>query len=176
MNFMEIPQGINSWNKSEKCTHVKLLPHLSGANESTLWPSENVVVILNLFWWFISGAFTVKLHSGEWHWTSLKVPRTSWLAQAKSGSQSAVLEVTISVIWEISSKVEGLWCHLASLEDNGFSHCGLVMPYGNIDPCQHWLRQLGSGNGLSPDGTKPLPEPMLTHRQWIFVAFTQQQF
>ena len=31
------------------------------------------------------------------------------------------------------------------------------MLYGNIDPGQHC-----SGNGLMPDGTKPLPEPVLT--------------
>ena len=30
---------------------------------------------------------------------------------------------------------------------------------------QIWVK-LGSGNGLLPDGTKPLPEPMLTDHQW----------
>ena len=25
---------------------------------------------------------------------------------------------------------------------------------------------IGAGNGLLPDGTKPLPEPMLTNAQW----------
>ena len=29
----------------------------------------------------------------------------------------------------------------------------------------------GSGNGLLPDGTKPLPEPMLTDHQWSPVKF-----
>ena len=33
---------------------------------------------------------------------------------------------------------------------------GLVVPYGIINMCQH-----GSGNGLLPGGTKPLPEPVL---------------
>ena len=28
-----------------------------------------------------------------------------------------------------------------------------------------WNTDIGSGNGLLPDGTKPLPEPMLTHHQ-----------
>ena len=28
-----------------------------------------------------------------------------------------------------------------------------------------WVN-IGSGNGLLPDGTKPLPEPMLTDHQW----------
>ena len=29
-----------------------------------------------------------------------------------------------------------------------------------------WVN-IGSGNGLLPDGTKPLPEPMLTDHQYI---------
>ena len=33
-----------------------------------------------------------------------------------------------------------------------------------------WVN-IGSGNGLLPDGTKPLPEPMLTYHQWGLVAF-----
>ena len=41
------------------------------------------------------------------------------------------------------------------------THCGLVMLYGDRD-----LVNFGSGNGLLPDGTKPLPEPMLTDHQW----------
>ena len=34
-----------------------------------------------------------------------------------------------------------------------------------------WVN-IGSGNGLMPDGTKPLPEPMLTNDQWDVVTFT----
>ena len=34
------------------------------------------------------------------------------------------------------------------------------MPYGDID-----LANIGSGNGLVPNGTKSLPEPMLTYRK-----------
>ena len=41
-----------------------------------------------------------------------------------------------------------------------FTHCGLVMPCGNIDRVN-----TGSGNGLVPDSTKPLPAPMLTIHQ-----------
>ena len=36
---------------------------------------------------------------------------------------------------------------------------------------QIWVN-IGSGSGLLPDGTKPLPEPMLTNDQWGVVAFT----
>ena len=36
-----------------------------------------------------------------------------------------------------------------------FTHCGLVTPYGDTD-----LFKFGSGNGLLPDGSKPLPEPL----------------
>ena len=35
-----------------------------------------------------------------------------------------------------------------------------MAPYGAID-----LGIIGSGNGLLTDGTKPLPEPMLTYHQ-----------
>ena len=35
------------------------------------------------------------------------------------------------------------------------------MPYGETVI----LDNIGSGDGLLPDGTKPLPEPMLTYHQ-----------
>ena len=38
-----------------------------------------------------------------------------------------------------------------------------------------WVN-IGSGNGLLPDGTKPLPEPMLTDHQWSPVIFILGQF
>ena len=31
---------------------------------------------------------------------------------------------------------------------------------------------IGSGNGLLPDGSKPLPGPMSANHHWGFVAFT----
>ena len=40
---------------------------------------------------------------------------------------------------------------------------------------QIWVN-IGSGNGLLPDGTKPLPEPMLTDHQWSPVTFILGQF
>ena len=41
------------------------------------------------------------------------------------------------------------------------THCSLVMPYGKI-----YMDNIGSANGLLPNGTKPLPEPMLTNHEW----------
>ena len=38
------------------------------------------------------------------------------------------------------------------------------------------LVNIGSGNGLLPDGTKPLPEPLLTDHQWSPVTFILGQF
>ena len=40
------------------------------------------------------------------------------------------------------------------------THCGLVMTLATLI----WVN-IGSGNGLLPDGTKPLPEPMLMYHQ-----------
>ena len=38
------------------------------------------------------------------------------------------------------------------------------------------LVDIGSGNGLLPDGTKPLPEPMLTCDKYGPVVITQELF
>ena len=38
-----------------------------------------------------------------------------------------------------------------------------------------WVN-IGSGNGLLPDDTKPLPEPMLTDHQWSPMTFILGQF
>ena len=38
-----------------------------------------------------------------------------------------------------------------------------------------WVN-IGSGNGLVPNGTKPLPKPMLTNHQWCAVAHSWGQF
>ena len=48
-------------------------------------------------------------------------------------------------------------CAIKSL----LTHCGLVTPY---IASWNWVN-IGSGNGLLPDGTKPLPEPILTYHQ-----------
>ena len=39
------------------------------------------------------------------------------------------------------------------------THCGILTPYADI-----WVNN-DSDNGLVPDGTKSLPEPMLTNNQ-----------
>ena len=49
--------------------------------------------------------------------------------------------------------------HLGRGRDK-LTHLPLV-PYGAIE-----LGLIGSGNGLLPHSTKPLPEPMLTYHQW----------
>ena len=52
-----------------------------------------------------------------------------------------------------------------------WTHCGLVMPYGD----RSWVN-IGSGNDLSPDGNNQLPKPMLTTHQWGLVSFPSGQF
>ena len=52
-------------------------------------------------------------------------------------------------------------------------HCGLVMPYSDRELGQV---NIGSGNGLVPEATKPLPEPMLTYHWRGFMTFTWEHF
>ena len=49
-----------------------------------------------------------------------------------------------------------LWC-----KENDLTHCsiGIVLDLGALEI----FVNTGSGNGLLPGGTKPLPEPMLTY-------------
>ena len=73
------------------------------------------------------------------------------------------------MIWK---KIE--FCLLFSIaidmQQHNLTHFGLVVTYGNIYWSQHWLRQW-----LFADGTKPLPELMLTYHQYDFVG-PQDQF
>ena len=41
-------------------------------------------------------------------------------------------------------------------------------------PSQNFVN-IGSGNGLVPDGTKPLPEPMVDHLNWDPVVYKSRQ-
>ena len=52
------------------------------------------------------------------------------------------------------------------MTSNELTHCGLVPPYGILDVI------IGSGNGLLPGGTKPLPVPVLNNYQWDLLPFT----
>ena len=54
--------------------------------------------------------------------------------------------------------------------DLTLTHCSLVTPYGEI------LVNTDPDNGLLPDGTKPLPEPMLINHQSGIVAFSLGEF
>ena len=49
------------------------------------------------------------------------------------------------------------------------THCGLVVQYSEINLGRH-----GLSNGLLPDGTKSLPEPMLTYYQMCSVTVSQE--
>ena len=54
---------------------------------------------------------------------------------------------------------------------NGLTHCGLIMPNGDIDQVN-----IGLGNGLVLPGTKPLPEPMLTYMKYLLWHLHESPF
>ena len=89
-----------------------------------------------------------------------------------------------SMVWWHSFKMA--WYHTGAK-----SLIKPMMTNFNVDSKEHYLNPLwpsdaiwrhgfwvniGSGNGLLPDGTKPLPEPMLTDHQWSPVTFILRQF
>ena len=66
------------------------------------------------------------------------------------------------------------WEHYNAILYNTFLN-QLTVAYWRHMATQMWVNT-GSGNGLVPDGTEPLPEPMLTSHQWGAVAFIWEQF
>ena len=56
------------------------------------------------------------------------------------------------------------------MEESALIYLGLVTPYGVIN-----FDNIGSGNGLMPEGTKSLPEPKLTH-QYVTLSQISQPF
>ena len=51
----------------------------------------------------------------------------------------------------------------------------LIVAWRHHMATEMWVN-IGSGNGLLPEGNKPLPEPMLTDHQWSPVTFISGQF
>ena len=56
------------------------------------------------------------------------------------------------------------------------THCGLVIQSSDTCITSWILVNIGLGTDLLPDGTQPLPEPMLINHRWERVAFTWGQF
>ena len=70
--------------------------------------------------------------------------------------------------WGISYEIALRWMPLDHTDDKST----LVQVMAWCRQATEILVNIGSGNGLLPDGTKPLPEPMLTQ---ISVAISHHQ-
>ena len=77
------------------------------------------------------------------------------------------LIIQLDVISYISDPIPLLLLYDIDIEEFFLTHHGPVVPYDVIE-----LVNIGSDNGLLPDGTKPLPETMLTNHQRNLVEFT----
>ena len=58
---------------------------------------------------------------------------------------------------------------------SGFNNLKLIVAWWRQMATEIWVN-IGLGNSLLPDGTKPFPEPMLTEHHWIPVTFILGQF
>ena len=52
----------------------------------------------------------------------------------------------------------------------------MLHPKVNITQCNWWFINIGAGNGLVPDGTKPLLAPMLTQVPWLHMALMGHKY
>ena len=84
-------------------------------------------------------------------------PTSQWIKKlAKWSTTFAINFLSISLLPVLQAYLLIVLATLMSKVNSILTYCGLVTPYG--DKVQV---NIGSGNGLLPDGTKPLPEPML---------------
>ena len=58
-----------------------------------------------------------------------------------------------------------LWWHIILELFQSMSHWNDPLTHYGLVMKQIWVT-IGSGNGLLPDGTKPLPDPMLIYHHW----------
>ena len=101
-------------------------------------------------------------------WSEL--PTLSWwllMSWRQIGAMpSATTMVThLWLQWEMSGSMQ--LTHLATINSLG--------PSDAVWPHRTWSTT-GSGNGLLPYSTKPLPGPMLTCQQWAYVVLSHEQF
>ena len=83
-----------------------------------------------------------------------------------------------SKILKIAYQGINYYLSLWRLEINVICSNAYQLIYDNIwqhMATENWVN-IGSGNGLLPDGTKPLPQPMLTYHQKGVVTFFWGQF
>ena len=101
------------------------------------------------FSWLMAAVSVVKLPLDKRQWSVLTISQRwfrYWLGAIR---QQAITWANVD---------QDLCRHMASLGHIELTHCGLATPCSDMDRVN-----IGSVNGLVPDGTKPLPEPVLTY-------------
>ena len=89
----------------------------------------------------------------------------SWLMYITSQKLCTQFVICFLRLWLGTNWFYNPFFRITSWSQCQLTHCGPEI----------WVN-IGSGNGLLPDGTKSLPEPMLTDHQWSPVTFILGQF
>ena len=100
----------------------------------------------------------------------LVVPAEALAMQAARASAAMILTFSSSGIFPLN--------HHKSTDMKSLYSSGGKYVFSVAEWCHMATRicvNIGSGNGLLPDGTKPLPEPNLSSHQWDSVAFALEQ-
>ena len=88
---------------------------------------------------------------------------------SEPGGQKLVLSLSLDVIGSGNGSAPNRHQAITWTNDNPeLQHHRMSLSHNEFN--------IGSGNGLLPDSTKPLPEPMLTYSQWGRMALTWDQF
>ena len=148
----------------------------------SLFLTVQLTIFQHWFRWWLGAYQATSHYLNQWWLDYRQIYRPRWglnkmaaivlltCSTAFSGKQKSLywwkfqrgiyLNNTDSFLWCINTP-PGL-CWKQQKAEGRITHCGLVVPHGGINI---WVN-IGSGNGLLPDGIKPLLKPMLTYRQW----------
>ena len=131
-------------------------------------------------WYFNLDACSIRFQSADM--SELRAPPTYTSARCVIGVDFVKFSSKFSIKYKkyITDKYKMrpciYWKYIFENVDHHWRPCSgwIVLTYrglGDID-----LVNIGWGNGLVPDGTKQLPQPMLVDYDWSLVAFTWEQF
>ena len=124
-----------------------------------IWDWKGFFFITSPLW----GESTSHWWNCDW-WNSRQRASSAELWSFLSTDQSVKQTVKLPMIW-IWDTLTFMWYHSNEL----------IVAYWRQMATEIWVN-IGSGNSLLPDGTKPLHEPMLTNPQWSPVTFILGQF
>ena len=146
--------------------HMPMVDHLHRHNDLTHWPLGNATVILKLMIFKLMSRIDIRVCTGHFQDGVLEPYGMHWIMIIEDIMTFLPSDNKPLTTSEATRKNIDWWKGTVLIKD--------YSPIHFYDWCQEWKYikifasgswwkvNIGSGNGLVPSGSKPLPDPMLT--------------